>query len=79
MHPPCGVLVMFLFGNLFLAKINIWNLNFCTKILYNYKVEKGIQPGRLAQSGERQDGILEVPGSSPGLAGYFSHLVIFES
>ena len=47
--------------------------------IYNYKVEKSIQSGRLAQSVERQDGILEVPGSSPGLAGYFSHLVIFES
>ena len=47
--------------------------------LYNYKVEKSIQSGRLAQSGERQDGIQEISGSSPGLAGYFSHLVIFVS
>ena len=35
--------------------------------------------GSVAQSVERRDGILKVTGSSPGLAGYFSHFVIIES
>ena len=35
--------------------------------------------GSVAQLVERRDGILKVTGSSPGLAGYFSHFVIFES
>ena len=35
--------------------------------------------GSVAQLVERRDGILKVTGSSPGLAGYFSHFVIYES
>ena len=58
---------------------NLPVLHFSVVIYINYKVEGNILSGRLAQSVERQDGILEVTGWSPGLAGYFSHIVIFES
>ena len=58
---------------------NLPVLHFSVVIYINYKVEGNILSGRLAQSVERRDGILEVTGSSPGLAGYFSHFVIIES
>ena len=47
--------------------------------LYNYKVERNIQSAWKAQLVKHLPCKQGVPGSNPDLAGYFSHLVIFES
>ena len=51
----------------------------CGYIYIKLQGREKYSSGSVAQLVERRDGILKVTGSSPGLAGYFSHFVIFES